>query len=86
MPRGRWFCKRAADDEANARVDYSSNVDAPPQWESKKNEEAILEGRRAVGDLLNAPDPNCIVSGESATSLLFHLSYAIGKELYGRRT
>ena len=43
-----------------------------------------MEGRRAVGDLLNVPDPDCIVSGESATSLLFHLSYAIAKELSGK--
>jgi selenocysteine lyase/cysteine desulfurase len=41
----------------------------------------ILDGRRAVSDLLNATDANCIVSGESATSLLFQLSYAIGKDL-----
>ena len=44
----------------------------------------ILEGRRAVSDLLNAPGCDCIVSGESATSLLFQLSYAIGKELSGK--
>jgi selenocysteine lyase/cysteine desulfurase len=44
----------------------------------------ILEGRSAVSDLLNANDANCIVSGESATSLLFQLSYAIGKELSGK--
>jgi selenocysteine lyase/cysteine desulfurase len=74
--------KRAADAEARARIDCSANVDAP-SWESKKNEEVILEGRRAVSDLLNASDPDCIVSGESATSLLFHLSYAIAKELSG---
>jgi selenocysteine lyase/cysteine desulfurase len=58
-------------------------VDAPA-WESKRNEEVILEGRQAVSDLLNAPDAACIVSGESATSLLFQLSYAIGKELSGK--
>jgi len=37
-----------------------------------------------VADLLNAPEEDCIVSGESATSLLFQLSYAIGKELTGK--
>jgi selenocysteine lyase/cysteine desulfurase len=47
------------------------------------NEEIILKGRRDVRDLMNAPDEDCIVSGESATSLLFQLSYAIGKELTG---
>jgi selenocysteine lyase/cysteine desulfurase len=80
---GSLVLQRAADAEARARIDYSANVDAP-FWESKKNEGTILEGRRAVSDLLNAKDDDCIVSGESATSLLFHLSYAIGKELSGK--
>jgi len=80
---GSLVLQRAADAEAKARIDYSANVDGP-SWESKKNEDVILEGRRAVSDLLNAPDANCIVSGESATSLLFHLSYAIAKELTGK--
>lgn len=47
------------------------------------NEKIILEGRRSVADFLNAPSADCIVSGESATSLLFHLSYAISKEMSG---
>jgi selenocysteine lyase/cysteine desulfurase len=80
---GSLVLQRAADAEAKARIDCSANVDAP-SWESKRNEEVILQGRRAVGDLLNAPNPDCIVSGESATSLLFHLSYAIAKELSGK--
>lgn len=73
----------AADAEAKARIDCSANVDGPT-WESKRNEEVISEGRQAVSDLLNAPNANCIVSGESATSLIFQLSYAIGKELSGK--
>ena len=80
---GSLVLRRAADAEAKARIDCSANVDAP-SWESKQNEEVISEGRRAVSDFLNATDPNCIVSGESATSLLFQLSYAIGKELSGK--
>ena len=80
---GSLVLQRAADAEARERIDSSANVGAP-SWESKRNDEVILEGRRAVSDLLNAPDENCIVSGESATSLLFQLSYAIGKELTGR--
>ena len=75
--------QRAADAEAKARIDCSANVDGPA-WESKRNEEVISEGRRAVSDLLNALNANCIVSGESATSLIFQLSYAIGKELSGK--
>jgi len=74
---------RAAEAEARARVDYSANVSGIFD-ESKGADEVILEGRRAVSDLLNAPTPQTIVSGESATSLLFGLSYAIGRELTGR--
>jgi len=80
---GSLVLQRVADAEARARIDCSANVDAP-SWESKRNEEVILEGRRAVSDLLNANDADCIVSGESATSLLFQLSYAMGKELSGK--
>jgi len=74
---------RAARAEAEARVDCSANVDASFN-ESKKAEEVILEGRKAVADLLNAPSPDTIISGESATALIFNLSYAIGKELTGK--
>ena len=80
---GSLVLQRAADAEAKARIDCSANVDGPA-WESKRNEEVILDGRRDVGDFLNASDAHCIVSGESATSILFHLSYAISKELSGK--
>jgi len=79
---GSLVLQRVAEAEAKVRLDCSANVDGP-SWESKKNEEIILEGRRSVGDFLNAPSENCIVSGESATSLLFHLSYALGREMSG---
>ena len=75
--------QQAAAAEAKSRIDCSANVDAP-SWESKRNEEVILDGRRDVSDFLNAPDDCSIVSGESATSLLFHLSYAIAKGLSGK--
>ena len=80
---GSLVLQRAANAEARARMDCSANVDGP-SWESKRNEEMILEGRQAVSDLLNAPNAHCIVSGESATSLLFHLSYAIARQLSGK--
>jgi len=79
---GSLVLKRAAEAEARVRLECSSNVGGPC-WESKKNEETILEGRRCVSDFLNAPSEDCIVSGESATSLLFHLSYALSKEMTG---
>ncbi len=74
---------RAAEAEAKARVDYSANVYGIFD-ESRRAGEVIHEGREAVADLLNAPSPETIVSGESATSLFFGLSYALGKELTGR--
>jgi len=80
---GSLVLQRATAAEARERIDCSANVGGP-SWESKRNDEVILEGRQAVSDLLNAPDPNCIVSGESATSVLFQLAYAIGKELSGK--
>jgi selenocysteine lyase/cysteine desulfurase len=79
---GSLVLKRAAEAEARARLECSSNVGGPC-WESKKNEETILEGRKCVSDFLNAPSEDCIVSGESATSLLFHLGYALSKEMTG---
>jgi len=74
---------KAARAEAEARVDCSANVDAVFD-ESKKANAVILDGRKAVADLLNAPSPDTIISGESATALFFNLSYAIGKELTGK--
>jgi cysteine desulfurase family protein (TIGR01976 family) len=75
---------RAAKAEAEARVDCSANVEGIFD-ESRKADEVILEGRTAVADLLNAPSPDNIVQGESATSLFFNLSYAMSKELTGRQ-
>ena len=81
---GTLVVRRAARAEAEARVDCSANVEGVFD-ESRKADEVILEGRTAVADLLNAPSPDNIVSGESATSLLFSLSYAMSKELTGRQ-
>ena len=79
---GSLVLQRVAEAEAWARLNCSANVGGP-SWESRKNEDVILEGRRSVRDFLNAPSEDCIVSGESATSLLFHLSYALGKVMSG---
>lgn len=75
---GSLVLQRAVDAEAKARRDFFPNV-GEASWESKMNEKVILEGRQAVRDFLNAPSEHCIVSGESATSLLFCLSYALSK-------
>lgn len=79
---GTLVVERAAQAEAKARIDCSANVGAIFN-ESKKAEETIKAGRQVVADYLNAPSPDTIVSGESATTLLFDVSYAIGKELNG---
>ncbi|MGD0176034.1 MAG: aminotransferase class V-fold PLP-dependent enzyme [Candidatus Bathyarchaeia archaeon] len=80
---GSLVLQRAVEAEAKARLDYSANVDGP-FWESKMNEQIILNGRKAVSDFLNAPSEDCIISGESATSILFGLSYALSRELSGK--
>jgi selenocysteine lyase/cysteine desulfurase len=79
---GSLVLQRAVEAEAKARLDYSANVDGP-FWESKMNQEVILDGRKAVRDFLNAPSEDCVISGESATSILFNLSYAFSKEMSG---
>ena len=79
---GSLVLKRAAEAESKARLSCSANTGGP-SWESKKNEETILEGRKSVRDFLNAPSEQCIVSGESASSLFFNLSYALSREMSG---
>lgn len=74
--------RRAADREARARIAWSANT-GNPFPESKGAEATIVEGRQAVADFLHAGTSQAIISGESATGLLFHLSYAIGRTLTG---
>ena len=79
---GTLVTMRSAEREAMARIDWCANVgNLFP--ESLGAEETILEGRQAVSDLLGAGGPETILSGESATSLLFNLSYALGREFTG---
>jgi len=79
---GSLVLERAVEAEIKARRNYFPNV-GEPSWESKRNEEVIFEGRKAVAEFMNAPSADCIVSGESATSLLFQLSYALSREFSG---
>ncbi len=79
---GTLVCRRAAEAEREARTDWSANV-GNYFTESKGAGEAILEGRKAVSDFLRADGPETIISGESCTSLLFNLSYAISRDLKG---
>jgi len=79
---GTLVTKRSAEAEARARIDWSANV-GNYFPESKGASDMILEGRKAVADLLRADGPETIVSGESCTSLLFSLSYALSRNLKG---
>ncbi len=77
---GSLVLRRAAQAQSEAMINYSANLGAP-SWESQKAGEAIYAGRSAIKDFLNAESEECIVSGESATTLFFRLMYAISKEL-----
>lgn len=70
----------AARAEADARINYAAEHDAPAD-ESVEAGAIIAKGRAAVADILNAEGGDNIVSGESATSLLFNLAYAIARTL-----
>src|SRR4030066_1341021 len=80
---GTLVTRRSSEMETAARIDWSANV-GNLFLESKGAEGAILEGRKAVADLLRAEGPETIVTGESCTSLLFALSYAISRDLTGK--
>lgn len=79
---GTLVTRRSAERENEARIDWSANV-GNVFLESKGAGETILEGRRAVSDLLRAEGPETIISGESCTSLLFGLSYAMSRNMKG---
>jgi selenocysteine lyase/cysteine desulfurase len=79
---GTLVTRRSAEAEARARIDWSANV-GNYFPESKGAGDVILEGRKAVSDLLRAEGPEAIISGESCTSLLFGLSYALSRTLKG---
>jgi len=73
---------KAAEAQARARIDCAAEEGSIFE-ESVNQTDLISEGRQSVADLLNAPSSANIVSGESSTSLLFRLSYALGKEMTG---
>jgi len=79
---GTLVTRRSSEMETAARVDWSANV-GNQFFESKGAEDAILEGRKAVADLLRAEGPETIISGESCTSMLFNLSYAMSRKFTG---
>lgn len=80
---GTLVTRKSAEAEARARIDWSANV-GNYFPESQGAGETILDGRRAVSDFLRAEGPETIISGESCTSLLFALSYALSRDLTGK--
>jgi len=67
-----------------AMADYLTDANANRHGDfitSRRTEETIAHARQAAADLLNAPSPNEIVFGPNMTSLTFHLSQTIAREL-----
>lgn len=68
---------------ADAMVDYLYHHNANTDWaypSSAETDAAIASAREAFADFLNA-SPNEIVFGANMTTLTFHLSRALGREL-----
>lgn len=76
---GTLIVKRAADALCRVSLEFSSSF-GPAFPESRRVDEIQQEGYRAVSDFLNAGSPDNIVLGQTATSLLFQTSYALGNE------
>jgi selenocysteine lyase/cysteine desulfurase len=77
---GTLVLKCSADAQHEAALEWGANPgDSFP--ESRHAEKFMNDGLAAVADLLNADSPDNILSGQTATSLMFALSYAIGKEI-----
>ena len=77
---GTLVLRRSAEAQHSAALNYSANIGHSFR-ESRKAEEFINEGLSAVADLLNTGSQDTIVSGQTATSLLYQLSYALGKRV-----
>lgn len=73
---GSLVLEDAAYAEMRSRIDFSANTDAIYS-ESRANEDVILEGRKSVADFLNAPSPQNVFQGESASELFFKISYGL---------
>ena len=76
---GTLIVKRAADAMYKASLEFSSSF-GPAFPESRVVSEMQENGFQAVSDLLNAGSRDNIVLGQTATSLLFQISYALGNE------
>ncbi len=76
---GAMVLKRSADAQYHVSLELSAcHGYAYP--ECRRVEEILDTGYKAVADLLNAPSPDTIVTGQTATFLMFQISYAVGRE------
>jgi cysteine desulfurase family protein (TIGR01976 family) len=48
---------------------------------SRRTDETVAGARRAMADLLGAPDPDTIVFGPSMTALAFHIARSLAREI-----
>ena len=80
---GTLILKRSADAQYRASLDYSAPYGSAYP-ESCLVDDIMAGGYSAVADLLNAESPETIVMGQTATILMFQISYAIGRECTGK--
>ncbi len=86
---GTMILDRVARAETVARIDRAANesgLDHPSTVydESRDFDDLVIEGKKALQDLLNAPHYENITIGGSTTDLIFKVAYAIGKRLTGK--
>jgi selenocysteine lyase/cysteine desulfurase len=86
---GTMMLDRVARAETIARIDRAANecgLDHPSTVydESRDFDDLVIEGKRALQDLLNAPSYENLTIGGSTTDLIFKVAYAIGHELIGK--
>ena len=86
---GTMILDRVARAETIARIDRAANesgLEHPSTVydESRDFDYLIIDGKKALQDLLNAPHYENITIGGSTTDLIFKVAYAIGRELTGK--
>ncbi len=79
-PAGTQVPRRVIDAVATYYTGSNANTDGL-FLTSRRSDNTVTQARQAMADLLGAPDPDCIVFGPNMTTLTFHISRAIGREL-----
>ena len=79
-PAGSQVPRRVIDAVATTLAERNANTHG--LFATSRLADALLaDGRAALADLLGADDPDCVVFGQNATTLLLSLSRAIGRTL-----